>query len=56
MEMLKCSKCSRYTFGSKCPACGSATRDPKPMRFSPEDRYAKYRRMAKEKDIYKPKT
>ncbi|QQG40236.1 MAG: RNA-protein complex protein Nop10 [Candidatus Aenigmatarchaeota archaeon] len=45
--MKKCFSCGRYTFKPACPACGTKTRDPKPVRFSPEDRYGKYRRMAK---------
>ncbi|HEV2231391.1 MAG TPA: RNA-protein complex protein Nop10 [Thermoplasmata archaeon] len=39
-----CRDCSRYTLRPTCPACGSATRSPHPARFSPEDRWAKYRR------------
>ncbi|UCG95699.1 MAG: RNA-protein complex protein Nop10 [archaeon] len=48
MTMIKkCFKCGTYTFKDKCPKCGSATRTPHPPKFSPEDRYGKYRRMAK---------
>ncbi|MCI4368999.1 MAG: RNA-protein complex protein Nop10 [Thermoplasmata archaeon] len=29
---------------SKCPECGGAVRRPDPARFSPQDRYGRYRR------------
>ena len=41
--MRKCTNCSRYTLKTICPACGSSTRISHPARFSPEDKYAKYR-------------
>ncbi len=41
--MRKCTKCSRYTLKTTCPACGSSTKIPHPAKFSPEDKYAKYR-------------
>ncbi|MBI4017728.1 MAG: RNA-protein complex protein Nop10 [Candidatus Aenigmarchaeota archaeon] len=47
--MRRCASCQRYTFDATCHSCGSATRDPKPPKFSPEDRYGRYRRMAKAK-------
>jgi H/ACA ribonucleoprotein complex subunit 3 len=40
-----CRGCGRYTLGTKCPECGGVTRTPHPARFSPSDRYGKYRRM-----------
>jgi H/ACA ribonucleoprotein complex subunit 3 len=40
-----CRACARYTFRAVCPDCGAATRTPHPARFSPGDRYGKYRRM-----------
>ncbi len=40
-----CRGCGRYTLAAKCPACGGAVRTPHPARFSPGDRYGKYRRM-----------
>ncbi|PKK81901.1 MAG: ribosome biogenesis protein [Thermoplasmata archaeon HGW-Thermoplasmata-2] len=43
----RCDKCSLYTFGEKCPKCSAETRVPIPPRFSPEDKYGKYRRMLK---------
>ncbi|HEX9612139.1 MAG TPA: RNA-protein complex protein Nop10 [Candidatus Bathyarchaeia archaeon] len=41
--MRKCTQCSRYTLKDICPYCGSATRIPHPAKFSPDDKYAKYR-------------
>lgn len=32
----------------KCPKCGSKADNPKPAKFSPDDRYGEYRRKAKE--------
>ena len=41
--MRKCTRCSRYTLKSICPNCGASTRIPHPAKFSPDDKYAKYR-------------
>jgi len=52
MNMIKkCFRCGIYTLKDKCPKCGEKTRTPHPPKFSPEDKYGKYRRMAKEKTI-----
>ncbi len=45
--MRRCPNCGRYTFKEVCPVCGSETVVPHPPRFSPEDKYVKYRIMAK---------
>jgi len=46
--LRKCEKCNQYTLNlKKCPHCGGRVRVPHPARFSPEDRYAKYRRAMK---------
>jgi len=39
-----CTACGRYTLKSRCPACSGATRTPHPARFSPQDRWGRYRR------------
>ncbi len=39
-----CRGCGRYTLGAACPGCGAPSSSPHPARFSPEDRYGKYRR------------
>ncbi|MCK5592988.1 RNA-protein complex protein Nop10, partial [Candidatus Bathyarchaeota archaeon] len=42
--LRKCEKCKKYTLRQeKCPYCGGTVRIPHPARFSPDDRYAKYR-------------
>lgn len=41
--MRKCTKCGRYTLKEVCPICGSTTVSPHPAKFSPTDKYAKYR-------------
>jgi len=46
----KCFSCEIYTLKEKCPKCGKKTRTPHPPKFSPEDKYGKYRRKAKEKN------
>lgn len=43
----KCPKCGRYTLKEQCSSCGIKTVTPHPHRFSPEDKYVKYRVMAK---------
>jgi len=47
MKMFFCTKCKEYTLKEKCPRCGRKTIENKPPKFSPEDRYAHYRRMTK---------
>jgi len=49
VNMKKCPVCGEYTLDDKCRACGEKTMIPKPAKFSPEDRYGRYRRMMKEK-------
>jgi H/ACA ribonucleoprotein complex subunit 3 len=41
--MLKCVACGRYTLSDKCPRCGGQTVTVHPARYSPDDRYARYR-------------
>jgi len=41
--ILKCTSCKAYTMQEKCD-CGGKAVTPHPPRFSPEDRYGKYRR------------
>jgi H/ACA ribonucleoprotein complex subunit 3 len=43
--LRKCVQCGGYTLNvEKCPYCGGSVRVPHPARFSPQDKYAKYRR------------
>jgi len=41
--MLKCAECGRYTLSEKCPSCGGKTVTVHPARYSPDDKYARYR-------------
>lgn len=43
-SILKCKECNIYTLEQKCPECGKKTVEVKPPKYSPEDKYAKYRR------------
>ncbi|HOO52883.1 MAG TPA: RNA-protein complex protein Nop10 [Methanothrix sp.] len=43
-KIKKCRICDLYTLKENCPICGAATSQTKPARFSPEDRYGRYRR------------
>ncbi|ODS39073.1 MAG: ribosome biogenesis protein [Candidatus Altiarchaeales archaeon WOR_SM1_86-2] len=46
-RLRKCKGCDAYTLMAECPRCGNPSSDPVPPRYSPEDRYGKYRRMLK---------
>lgn len=48
-EILKCPNCNAYTLKDHCPKCDNKTISPKPAKFSPEDKFGKYRREYKEK-------
>jgi H/ACA ribonucleoprotein complex subunit 3 len=50
-EILFCKKCHIYTLEKICPKCNEKTISPKPGKYSPEDKYGKYRRLAKSKSI-----
>jgi H/ACA ribonucleoprotein complex subunit 3 len=42
--LMKCEKCARYTLRKDiCPSCGGTVRVPHPAKFSPDDKYIKYR-------------
>jgi H/ACA ribonucleoprotein complex subunit 3 len=42
--LRKCEKCGGYTLKKdKCPRCGGKVRVPHPAKFSPDDKYIKYR-------------
>lgn len=47
MSLLKCTACGRYTLKAVCPACGTKAIEPGPAKYSPEDHYGRYRRIAK---------
>jgi H/ACA ribonucleoprotein complex subunit 3 len=42
--LRKCEKCGGYTLRKdRCPHCGGTVRIPHPPKFSPDDKYLKYR-------------
>jgi H/ACA ribonucleoprotein complex subunit 3 len=47
-HILKCNTCGRYTLSQECD-CGGKAVEPKPPKYSPDDKYAEYRRKAKQK-------
>ncbi len=44
LQIRRCRICSVYTLQENCPRCQAPTGTPHPARFSPEDRYGRYRR------------
>lgn len=46
--LRKCEKCGKYTLKQgTCPYCGGKVRVPHPPKFSPDDKYLKYRMILK---------
>jgi H/ACA ribonucleoprotein complex subunit 3 len=42
--LRKCERCSNYTLKTDvCPKCGAKVHIPHPAKFSPDDKYLKYR-------------
>ncbi len=50
-QLLKCIKCDKYTLQSTCLNCGEPTITPIPPRYSPQDKYGKYRRRLKKEAL-----
>ncbi|MBN1389724.1 MAG: RNA-protein complex protein Nop10 [Candidatus Thermoplasmatota archaeon] len=44
-RILRCNTCGKYTLSDRCRNCGTSTVNTFPPRYSPQDRYGKYRRM-----------
>ncbi|NLX50283.1 MAG: RNA-protein complex protein Nop10 [Methanospirillum sp.] len=44
-RLRRCTLDGTYTLEERCPACGGSTGSAHPPRFSPQDRYGRYRRM-----------
>ncbi|MHC1590680.1 MAG: nucleolar RNA-binding Nop10p family protein [Candidatus Helarchaeales archaeon] len=43
--LRKCTKCHEYTMRKEtCPYCGAPTMNPRPMKFSLDDKLGTYRR------------
>ncbi|KHO53344.1 MAG: H/ACA ribonucleoprotein complex subunit 3 [archaeon GW2011_AR18] len=49
-QILRCTKCRIYTLERKCTKCNSECLTTKPAKYSPEDKYAKYRLEYKKKE------
>ena len=47
--IFQCRSCRRYTLCKECPQCLSSVSNPLPPRFSPHDKYGKYRRLLRGK-------
>ncbi len=41
--LRKCVKCNQYTLKEKCPRCNEETISAHPAKFSPDDKYMRYR-------------
>lgn len=46
-EILYCTECKLYTLKLTCSRCKKVSITTKPAKYSPQDRYGKYRRLAK---------
>jgi H/ACA ribonucleoprotein complex subunit 3 len=46
-RILRCPVCGSYALTEQCP-CGGARIPPRPPKYSPDDKYAEYRRRYKE--------
>ncbi|MCI5866782.1 MAG: RNA-protein complex protein Nop10 [Methanosphaera sp.] len=46
-QMRRCKVCNEYTLKDVCPRCDEKTGVIFPARYSPQDKYGKYRRMMK---------
>jgi len=47
MKIMKCQNCGAYTLKTTCEKCNGKAVHAQPARYSPEDRYGKYRLMMK---------
>ncbi|MBR9699144.1 ribosome biogenesis protein [Candidatus Woesearchaeota archaeon] len=45
MKHIRKCICLTYTMKEQCPKCKKQTKIARPPKYSPEDKYAKYRRM-----------
>ena len=50
--LRKCVECKRYTLNqNRCPYCQEAVKIPHPAKFSPDDKYIKYKLDIKKEKI-----
>jgi len=47
-KIFKCAQCNKYTLQKTCPYCNINTINPKPAKFSPEDKFGYWRRQYKQ--------
>ena len=52
-HILGCTQCGEYTIRGTCSKCKVETVNPKPAKYSPDDRMGKYRREAKKEELKK---
>jgi H/ACA ribonucleoprotein complex subunit 3 len=46
--LRRCTNCGAYTLSKeRCPRCGGSVKVPHPPKFSPEDKYQRYRILQK---------
>jgi len=50
-HLLKCKTCGSYTIKQEC--CSGETVKPMPAKYSPDDKYGKYRRKVKLPELKK---
>jgi H/ACA ribonucleoprotein complex subunit 3 len=53
MKMKKCKSCYGYTLKDRCPYCEGKVGVVYPPKYSPEDKYGKYRRILKKQLLKK---
>ncbi|MFH0876579.1 MAG: nucleolar RNA-binding Nop10p family protein [archaeon] len=46
-HILKCQTCGKYSLKQEC-LCGTKAVTPEPPKYSPDDKYAEYRRRVKQ--------
>lgn len=46
-QIFYCENCSVYCLEKNCLKCSKKTSNPCPAKYSPEDKYAKYRKIAR---------
>lgn len=46
-SIFYCEFCNNFTLKKTCPKCNDKTSNPIPAKYSPQDKYAKYRKLAR---------
>ena len=46
-QLRRCAECGQYTLKDPCRKCGGQTVSAHPAKFSPDDKYARYRLAAR---------